>query len=355
LYFEAPAFESSTAEPRDAVERSFDDRYFEPVRHSAEEAASSGSSNTGTSAHRARPLVETPLFEWPPTLELNMGSSPPASQPGSSTEFARPAHSPSFSSWRPAVRPTNSTAVMDTTSADLRRFIGTYTPPPQPRSPMRLYPRPASLAAPLSVPATTSGLEAAALDADLVDAYLEFHRSDLSARAWENALDRARTLHQERERDRELERERSRAAELERERERERGREDEAERERDHPWSLDSIWEANARAESSSSSARARPWESLTLRARRDLSEDNGRELDAELVRRRAIQRQYHQAIDRDRERQRDEQHAQGQSSVSRAARYLASGLVDPREAPRPIPDASGLDDFKLLNFFILY
>ncbi|KAJ7490373.1 hypothetical protein B0H11DRAFT_1022260 [Mycena galericulata] len=56
-------------------------------------------------------------------------------------------------------------------------------------------------------------------------------------------------------------------------------------------------------------------------------------------MRRRAAQRQIHRSQDRERERQRDDE--RGQPSVSRAARYLESGLVDPREASRPMLDSS--------------
>ncbi|KAJ7683962.1 hypothetical protein B0H17DRAFT_21211 [Mycena rosella] len=332
LYLEAPILTPLEQRADDGVTL---DRYFEPARDSGDAAEATASGSSSNTVRRTRPLVETPLFEWPPALDWNITLG---ARPSSSTEVAQPLRSPPFSSWRPHVRPANATAAMDTTSADIRRFIGSsYSPPPHPPPPTRLYPRPASLAAPLSVPASTSS-EAAALDADLVDAYLDFHRSNSNTRAWESALDRARALHREREREREQERERERerirVAERERERERQREREEETEREMERPWSLDSIWEANARGESSSSSARSRPWMSLTLRPRRDVTEDTGRELDLELARRRALQRQ----ITRNRETERERR---GQPSVSSAARYLESGLVDPREAPRTAPNTS--------------
>ncbi|KAJ7490372.1 hypothetical protein B0H11DRAFT_1022347 [Mycena galericulata] len=120
--------------------------------------------NGSASTHRSQPLVETPLFEWPPsTLDWNMALGPPADRnAGTSADTARSPQLPPYSPWRPPVRPAvNATAATDTTTADIRRFIGrAYSPP----SPIRLYPRPASLAAPLSVPATS-----ASLDADLVE------------------------------------------------------------------------------------------------------------------------------------------------------------------------------------------
>ncbi|KAJ7498720.1 hypothetical protein FB451DRAFT_8205 [Mycena latifolia] len=67
--------------------------------------------------------------------------------------------------------------------------------------------------------------------------------------------------------------------------------------------------------------------------------EDNGRELELELSRRR-LQRQLHRTMDTERETQREDPHEWG-SSVSRAARYLESGLVDPREASQPVPSTS--------------
>ncbi|KAJ7094575.1 hypothetical protein B0H15DRAFT_129066 [Mycena belliarum] len=332
LHFEAPITYNSTS---DRFEQRTDDgpmsdRYLEPVQDS------SGPSTSNIAA-RTRLLVETPLSEWPPVIDWDVTLG----RPGSSSEAMQPLRSPTFSSWRPRVRPTSATAATNTTNADIRRFIGnSYSPPPHPPPPTRLYPRPVSLAAPLSVQATTSG-EAAALDADLVDAYLDFQRSNTNTRAWESALERARTLRQEREQEREriraTDRERERARANQRERE-----EEETDRELEHPWSLDSIWETNARGESYSSSARPRPRDSLTLRARREFMEDNGRELELELSRRRALQRQMHRASDTDRERQLEEQHERGQSSVSRAARYLESGLLDPREASRPMPLPSG-------------
>ncbi|KAJ7180308.1 hypothetical protein C8R43DRAFT_1117620 [Mycena crocata] len=301
LHFEAPTtYESAT---------SADDRN----RHNESPGATASGSNAPAGnfpidafAHR-RPLVE---FDWPPSaLDWNMTLG----QPGGSAEAAQ---SPP---WRPA----RATAATDTAIADIRRFIGSSSPPPP-----RLYPRPASLAAPLSVPATSSRLDSPGLDSvDLVGAYLDF-RNSTNSRAWETALDRARALHRERERERDRERER-RERERELEREREREREEETERERDHPWSLDSIWETNPRGES------------------RELAAEGERELDLELARRRAMQRQLHLTLDRDRERQRDEQHARSQlaTSVSRAERYLESGLVDPREASRPAPSTASLFD----------
>ncbi|KAJ7682592.1 hypothetical protein DFH06DRAFT_1464268 [Mycena polygramma] len=308
LHFEAPI---SPVDRRADDEPSFD-RYFEPVREAlASSSNASGTTIASTSAHRTRPFADTPLFDWTPsTLDWSTRSL-------SGLRRSLP--------WRPLRSPTINDTVPDTTAADIRRLVGhSFSPPP------RQYPRPASLAAPLSSDAQGEG--------DLVEAYLDLHRSHTSTRAWESALDRARAVREQRERERERDRIREREQrerDRARERELEREREDEAERERDHPWSLDSIWDTSAGVESFTSSARPRPWESLTLRTRRELA-DNERELEMELTRRRAMQRQFQQTLDRERDRQRDEQHerAAASSSVSRAARYLESGLVDPREAP---------------------
>ncbi|KAJ7044545.1 hypothetical protein C8F04DRAFT_590093 [Mycena alexandri] len=325
LHFEAPIL-SPTDRPDDEL-----DRHFQRLRESlatsstVSNASGSSSASASASASRARPSVESPLFEWAPTaLDWNITLNP------SRASGSEAGQVPSLSPWRAHFRPPGAAAAAGAdTAPDRSRYSPPYQPP-------RLYPRPASLAAPLSVPATTSSLDG--LDVDLVDAYLDSVRANsTNTRAWESALDRARTMRvqreREREEERERERERTRERLRERERAREREREEESERERDHPWSLDSIWETTGGVESLSS-ARPRPWESLTLRTRREMEDES--EVELELARRRALQRQMHQPLDRDRDRQRDEQHERGQSSssISRAARYLESGLVDPRETP---------------------
>ncbi|KAJ6539547.1 hypothetical protein B0H19DRAFT_364262 [Mycena capillaripes] len=329
LHIEAP-ISPTDQQPDDGP--SFE-RYFEAARQAlASTSNASGPSTASTSAVRSRSGAASPLFDWPSTLDWNAAF--PIRPSGTSAEAAQPQRSPSLTPWRPRFRPPNTAPPpAETTAADLRRLIGSsYSPPPPPR----LYPRPVSLAAPLSVPATSSSLDTRGLDGDFVDAYLDFRRSNTTNRAWENALDRARTLREQRERERERERIREREQrERDRARERqiEREREEESEREREHPWSLDSIWETSSGVESFPSSARPQPWESLTLRTRRDSEREM--ELEMELTRRRAVQRHLQQTLDRERDMQRDEQHERAQtSSVSRAARYLESGLVDPREAP---------------------
>ncbi|KAJ7904723.1 hypothetical protein B0H14DRAFT_2664109, partial [Mycena olivaceomarginata] len=273
------------------------------------------------------PVASTPLFEWSVPSALDWDGIP-ARSPGDS----QPRQSPPPSPWQQHFRSSNNNPAVapDTTVADLRRLLGsTYPPPP----PSRLFPRPPSLAAPLSVAATTtSGLDAGSLD--LEDAYLDLRMPN--ARAWDSALDRARNQQRERERDRrERERrERERDRERERERQIEREREEEAERERDNPWSLDSIWGSSSGIESFPS---ARP-----LRMRRELAEEE-LTLTLAIQRRRAMERQLQETsdrtdriLDRQRESVEDERPERGQSSMSRAARYLESGLVDPREAPSP-------------------
>ncbi|KAF7332063.1 RING-type domain-containing protein [Mycena kentingensis (nom. inval.)] len=193
----------------------------------------SRSSSTGTT--RSRPTVTTPLFDW--------SSSPPLQ-----ADTSRPDTSsapPSLSPWRPLayVRPSQVTAATNRTNADIQRFIGGHRA--RPSSPPRLYPRPASLAAPLSVQ-TTSSAETN-LEADLVGPFLHFSRS---TEAMENALDRPRSVQNGR-----LQEARER---LEREHDFE--REDESERERDHPWRIDSLW--------TDASGEERDW-SQFIRARR--------------------------------------------------------------------------------------
>ncbi|KAJ7781036.1 hypothetical protein B0H16DRAFT_605201 [Mycena metata] len=250
-------FEAPSLLPIDRPEPELD-RHFQRLRESLATSSTasnaSGSSSASASAPRTRPSVESPLFEWAPTtLDWNITLNPTRASGSEAGQV------PSLSPWRAHFRPPGAAAVADT-APDRSRYSPPYQPP-------RLYPRPASLAAPLSVPATTSSLDG--LDVDLVDAYLDSVRvNSTNTRAWESALDRARTMRVQRERERQEEREREREREQtrerlrERERAREREREEESERERDHPWSLDSIWETGG-AESLSS-ARPRPWESLT-------------------------------------------------------------------------------------------
>ncbi|KAF8195671.1 hypothetical protein K438DRAFT_780594 [Mycena galopus ATCC 62051] len=323
LHFEAPI--SPTDERVDGP--SFD-RYLEPAQQALASTSAGSSSNPGgsgsASPYYPRPFAESPLFEWtvPHALDWDTPTFSARSPGGSaSADATRLPPSP----WRRHRNNSNdnTTTTPDTTVADLRRLLGTPLP-------SRLLPRPPSLAAPAT---TTSSLDAVGLDVDLDDAYLDL-RMPPNARAWESAVDRARTLHQQRERGRERERrereERQRVHERERQIARE--REEETERERENPWRLDSIWGTNAGVESFPS-ARPRPRESSLTRMRRELAED---ELALEITRRRAVERQLRQTLDRDRildRRLEDEQPERGQS-VSRAARYLESGLVDPREAP---------------------
>ncbi|KAF7301843.1 RING-type domain-containing protein [Mycena indigotica] len=176
-----------------------------------------------------------PLSDWPSTVNSERAdrAGPTLSVP-----------------WRPwLVRPSQATATTDRTSADIRRFIGrrlspSPSPPPAPAPPPppRLYPRPASLAAPLSVDTSAE----TPLDADLVGTYLDFHRTD----ALEHALDRVRMLHRERRQQRERYHERL----------------EQLDRDTDYSWSFDTfLGNPNRR--------RNRDWEAET-QSRREASDE---------------------------------------------------------------------------------
>ncbi|KAJ7240347.1 hypothetical protein B0H12DRAFT_56667 [Mycena haematopus] len=346
LHFETPI--SQTNERADDGP-SFD-RYFEPVREALATTSagspSDASAGGSASSYRSRTFAESPLFEWsvPPALDWDAVTLP-ARSPGSASADAPQPPSP----WRRNLRPSNNngngnnTAAPDTTVADLRRLLGTPLP-------SRLFPRPPSLDPPSVAAPTSSNLDVEPLDVDLEDVYLDLRVPN--ARAWESALDRARIQQRERGREREWREREQRELERERERLIEREREEETERERENPWRLDSIWGPGVE---SFPSARPRPREPSLTRMRRELAED---ELALAITRRRAVERQLRQTLERtDRMMERHqrqtlegEQPERGQSSVSRAARYLESGLVDPREAPsapgirdrlRPPPDTS--------------
>ncbi|KAJ6515679.1 hypothetical protein C8R45DRAFT_215679 [Mycena sanguinolenta] len=335
LHFEAPI---SPTDERVDDGPSFDS-YFEPARDplGATSAGSSSDARASASAshYHPRTLDENPLFEWsvPPALDWDAVTL--AARSSGSASAANTAQSPS--PWRRYIRPSNNdsnenaTTSPDTTVADLRRLLGTPLP-------ARLFPRPPSLAAPLST--TISSLDTEPLDVNLDDAYLDLRMPN--SRAWESALDRARTHHQQRGRERERREREQRERERERERQIEREREEETERERDNPWQLDSIWGSSSGVESFPS-APPRPRESSLTRMRREVEEDD-------LARRRAVERQLRQTLERtDRMMERHNRLVYGRqspengpsSSMARAARYLESGLVDPREAP----SASGSRD----------